>query len=60
MKNVLIAAAAMAGIIVMRVILSIAFTDQIAEVFARVAIGVLFFYYIGMSISKRKLKRKAA
>lgn len=59
MKNVLIASAAMAGIIVMRVILSITFTDQIAEVFARVAIGVLFFYSIGMNISKRKLKRKA-
>ncbi len=60
MKNVLIAAAAMAGIIVIRMILSITFTDQAAEVFARAAVGILFFYFIGMSISRKKLKKNAA
>ncbi len=46
MKNVFIAAASIVGIIVVRMILSIACSEQVAEVFARVAIGALFFYYI--------------
>ncbi len=60
MKNVLMAVVSVVGIIVVRMILSIAFTDQIAEVFARTAIGILFFYFIGMSISRKKLKKNAA
>lgn len=61
MKNVLMAVVSVVGIIVVRVILSIAFTDQIAEVFARTAIGILFFYLIasiGISSRKRKLNQK--
>lgn len=59
MKSILIAAVSMVGIIVMRVILSIAFTDQTAEVFARIAVSILFFYFLGR-LSNGKLKKKAA
>lgn len=59
MKSILVAAVSMVGIIVVRMILSIAFTDQIAEVFARVSISILFFYYV-CRLSRGKLKKKEA
>ena len=59
MKSILIAAISMVGIIVVRMILSIAFTDQVGEVFARVSISILFFYYI-CRLSRGKLKQKEA
>lgn len=57
MKNVIIAAASMVGIIVVRIILSIVLSEQIAEVFTRVSVSVLFFYYV-LLFSKNRQKVK--
>lgn len=57
MKNVIIAAASMVGIIVVRMILSIVLSEQIAEVFTRVSVSVLFFYYV-LLFSKNRQKAK--
>lgn len=57
MKNVIIAAASMVGIIVVRMILSIVLSEQIAEVFTRVSVSVLFFYYV-LLFSKNRQKVK--
>lgn len=58
MKNVIIAAASMVGIIVVRMILSIVLSEQIAEVFTRVSVSVLFFYYVLLfSKSRQKVKK---
>lgn len=57
MKNVIIAAASMVGIIVVRMILSIVLSEQIAEVFIRVSVSVLFFYYV-LLFSKNRQKVK--
>lgn len=57
MKNVIIAAASMFGIIVVRMILSIVLSEQIAEVFTRVSVSVLFFYYV-LLFSKNRQKVK--
>lgn len=59
MKNVIIAAASMVGIIVVRMILSIVLSEQIAEVFTRVSVSVLFFYYV-LLFSKNRQKAKKA
>ncbi len=42
MKKALIVAAALVGIIAMRMILSVALSEQIAEVFSRVSLSFLF------------------
>lgn len=58
MKNVIIAAASMVGIIVVRMILSIVLSEQIAEVFTRVSVSVLFFYYVLLfSKNRQKIKK---
>lgn len=57
MKNVIITAASMVGIIVVRMILSIVLSEQIAEVFTRVSVSVLFFYYV-LLFSKNRQKVK--
>lgn len=57
MKNVIIAAASMVGIIVVRMILSIVLSEQIAEVFIWVSVSVLFFYYV-LLFSKNRQKVK--
>lgn len=46
MKKVFITATIIAAIIAIRMILSVALSEQAAEVFCRVSIGFLFFYSI--------------
>ena len=61
MKNLLIAAGAMVGVIGMRMILSLTVSEQAAEVFCRTALGILFFYYaIRIGVNRRKRKNVAA
>lgn len=55
MKKILIAAASMAGIIAIRMVLSVAFSEQAAEIFCKVSISFLFFYFI-CSLSKSRPK----
>ena len=57
MKKAFIAAAAMVGIIAVRMILSVALNEQIAEVFTRLSTGFLFFYVLCISL---KSKQKSA
>ncbi|MDE6846462.1 MAG: hypothetical protein K2J99_11965 [Lachnospiraceae bacterium] len=57
MKRALIAAASMVGIIAVRMILSVAFSEQVANVFTGVSIGFLFYYSI---LSHCKSKPKSA
>ena len=56
MKKAFIVAAFMVAIIAVRMILSVTFSDQAAEVFCRVSISFLFFYSI-CRLSKNKLKK---
>ncbi|MDE7187922.1 MAG: hypothetical protein K2O13_10505 [Lachnospiraceae bacterium] len=46
MKKAFIAAALMVTIIAVRMILSVAFSEQVAEVFSGVSVSALFFYSI--------------
>lgn len=46
MKKAFIATAAMVGIIAVRILLSIALSDQAAEIFCRVSVSFLILYYI--------------
>ena len=46
MKKAFIAVAVMLGIIAVRMILSAALSEQVAEVFTRVSVGALFFYFV--------------
>ena len=46
MRNILVAVMGMVAIIVVRIVLSCAFTEQVAEVFARVSVAALFFYFV--------------
>lgn len=55
MKKVFIAAACMVTIIAVRIILSVAFSEQVAEVFCKVSISSLFFYFI-CTLSQNKPK----
>ncbi|MBD5489519.1 MAG: hypothetical protein HDR13_12130 [Lachnospiraceae bacterium] len=55
MKNILKALVAMFGIIVARIILSSAYTDQVGEVFSKVSIGILFYYFICKFIKSRSI-----
>lgn len=59
MKNVIIAAASMVGIIIIRMILSFTVNEQIAEVFTKVSIGFLFFYFILLFVKNRRDSRKS-
>lgn len=54
MKNVLIAVASMVGIIVIRMILSVTLSEQIAKVFTGVSISFLFFYFILVYAKQRR------
>ena len=55
MKKAFITVAAMIGIIGIRMILSIAVSEQAAEVFTRFSISFLFFYFIcGLSAGRRQ------
>ncbi len=58
MKNVIIAAASMVGIIVVRMILSIAFSEQVAEVFIRISVSFLFFYFVLLAAKTRNKTKK--
>lgn len=55
MKKLFIAASFMVIIIAVRMILSVAFGEHVAEVFCKVSISFLFFYFI-CGLSKSKLK----
>lgn len=55
MKKLIIPAAFIVAIIAVRMILSVAFNEQAAEVFGRVSVSFLFFYYI-CQLSKNKCK----
>lgn len=55
MKKAFIAAACMIGIITVRMILSVALSEQLAEVFTRISVGSLFFYFI-LILGKNKIK----
>lgn len=46
MKNIFFAVAFMSVIIVIRMILSVTFSEQAAEVFCRMSTSFLFFYFI--------------
>lgn len=59
MKKAFIAAAVIAGIIAVRMILSVSLSEQAAEVFTRVSCTALFFYCV-ISISRsRRIAQKA-
>ncbi len=53
MKKAFIAAACMAGIIAIRMILSVALSEQTAEVFTRISVTFLFFYFCLVSTKSR-------
>lgn len=53
MKSVLKAVMAVAGIIAAQMILSYVFTYQVAEMFSKISLGVLFYYYIVKMINKK-------
>lgn len=55
MKKIIIAAASMIAIIAVRMVLSVAFNEQAAEVFGRVSVSFLFFYFI-CQISKTNIR----
>ncbi len=59
MKKAFIAVAAMAGIIAVRMILSVALGEQIAEVFTRISVSALFFYFL-ISISRNRRNTQKA
>lgn len=46
MKRAFIAAITIVGIIALRMILSLSLSEQAAEIFCRVSLSFLFFYYI--------------
>ena len=59
MKKAFIAVAAMAGIIAVRMILSVTLGEQVSEVFTRVSVGALFFFFL-LSISKNRRSTQKA
>ncbi len=58
MKNVIIATASVLGIIAVRMILSFAISEQVAEVFTQVSCGALFFYFIILFAKNRRDAKK--
>lgn len=58
MKKAFIAAASMMGIIAVRMILSVTFGEQTAEVFTRVSGSFLFFYCCFQSAKNRQNAKK--
>ena len=59
MKKAFIAVAAMAGIIALRMILSVALGEQIAEVFTGISVSALLFYFL-ISISRNRRRTQKA
>ena len=55
MKKVIITAAIMATIIAVRMLLSVAFSEHVAEVFCGVSVSALFFYFICQISNCRKI-----
>ncbi|MCI8522989.1 MAG: hypothetical protein HFI62_07250 [Lachnospiraceae bacterium] len=55
MKKAFIAGAAILGMIIVRMILSVTFTEQAAEIFTKTSISILFFYFL-LSMPKGKAK----
>ena len=58
LKKAFIAVAVMLGIIAVRMILSAALSEQVAEVFTRVSCGALFFYFIILFAKNRRNAKK--
>lgn len=54
MKKAFIAAACLVGIIAVRMLLSVALSEHIAEVFTRVSMTFLFFYFCLISTKSRR------
>lgn len=54
MKKAFIAAACLVGIIAVRMILLVALSEHIAEVFTRVSVTFLFFYFCLVSTKSRR------
>ncbi|MCX4322961.1 MAG: hypothetical protein OSJ59_08340 [Lachnospiraceae bacterium] len=58
MKKAFIAVAAMAGIIAVRMILSVTLGEQVSEVFTRVSVGALFFFFLITFAKNRRNQKK--
>lgn len=58
MKKAFIAVAVMLGIIAVRMILSAALSEQVAEVFTRVSVGALFFFFLITFTRNRRNQKK--
>lgn len=58
MKNIFFAAAFMSAIIVIRMILSVTFTEQVADVFCKMSTSFLFFYFIFRLSENKSLTAK--
>ena len=58
MKKAFIAVAAMVGIIAVRMILSVTLSEQVAEVFTRVSVGALFFFFLIKFTRNRRNQKK--
>ncbi len=54
MKKAFIAAVCIAGIIAVRMILSISFSDQAAEIFYKISIRFLFYFSLCMLVKNRQ------
>lgn len=57
MKKIMAAGMAMAAIIVVRTALSYLYTEQAAEVFTRVSLSALFYYWVIRGMQSRKNKK---
>lgn len=60
MKRTFIAVAVMIGIIAVRMMLSVILSEQIAEVFTRVSVSALFFFFVISFAKNRQNTQKAA
>lgn len=58
MKKAFIAVACLVGIIAVRMILSVALSEHIAEVFTRISMTFLFFYFCLISTKNRRQAKK--
>ncbi len=58
MKKAFIAVAAMAGIIAVRMILSVTLSEQVSEAFTRVSVGALFFFFLITFTRNRRNQKK--
>lgn len=59
MKKAFITAAVIAGIIAVRMILSVSLSEQAAEVFTKVSFTALLFYCVISSSRSRRIAQKA-